>query len=96
MLEGQVPYALVTIANRLDGEFDWRDTFIERLVNELGKAETYHLRLLFVEVCVILKREMVKKDVFETLCRETLTKLKDDPVSNVRETYERAIRNGSL
>ena len=80
----------------LDGEFDWRDTFIERLVNELGKAETYHLRLLFVEVCVILKREMVKKDVFETLCRETLTKLKDDPVSNVRETYERAIRNGSL
>ena len=85
-----------TIANRLDGEFDWRDTFIERLVNELGKAETYHLRLLFVEVCVILKREMVKKDVFETLCRETLTKLKDDPVSNVRETYERAIRNGSL
>ena len=50
-----------TIANRLDGEFDWRDTFIERLVNELGKAETYHLRLIFVEVCVILKREWSKK-----------------------------------
>jgi serine/threonine-protein phosphatase 4 regulatory subunit 1 len=85
-----------TIANRLDGEFDWRDTFIERLVNELGKAASYHLRLLFVEVCIILKREMIKTDVFETLCRETLMNIKDDPVSNVRETYERATRNGLL
>ena len=65
-------------------------------VNELGKAASYHLRLLFVEVCIILKREMIKTDVFETLCRETLMSIKEDPVSNVRETYERATRNGLL
>ena len=72
-----------------------RDTFINRLVNELANASSYHFRLLF-EVCIVLRNEMVKTDVFERLCRSALTKLKDDPVSNVRAAYNKAISDGSL
>ena len=59
-----------TIANRLEGKFDWQDAFITRLVEELGKGKSYQQRLLFIEVCAVLKK---------MLNRTTLNVFADQP-----------------
>ena len=86
-----------TIAMRLDGKFDWQDAFVQRLVDELGTGASYQQRLLFVDTCVVLKRDRgVREDVFERLCRDTLNALKADPVANVRAYCEQESAAGRL
>ena len=84
-----------TIANRLDGKFDWRDAFILRLGEELGNAKSYQQRLLYIETCVVLKRCINGTD-FERLCRPTLDRLASDPVSNVKSYYTKQVTEAEI
>ena len=84
-----------TIANRLEGKFDWQDAFVSRLVDELGNGKSYHQRLLYIEICVVLKKH-IKLNNFERLCRPTLDRLKVDPVANVKSFYDKKLTNGEI